>query len=73
MTEFEGKGFAPYHQEWNSRDLYRGERVKLVNKISGETIVEGVEHGIDCRGRILIENSRGALEAFNVGDVSLQY
>ncbi len=73
LTEFEEKGFAPFQSEWSSRDMYRGERVKLVNKISGETIVEGVENGIDGKGRILIVDSTGKTEAFNVGDVSLQY
>ncbi|MBQ8706875.1 MAG: biotin--[Succinivibrionaceae bacterium] len=72
MTEFESRGFAPLQDEWNAMDLYRGSRIRLVNKISGETIAEGIERGINRTGCILIEGSNGRLRDFSIGDVSLQ-
>lgn len=73
LANFEQSGIESLQEEWNSLDLHLGCRIRLINKISGDTIIEGTERGIDHRGCIVIETESGRREAFSVGDVSLRF
>ncbi len=72
LTYFEQNGFNNMRPEWNSRDIYKNYKVRLIDKHTNTLITEGIERGVNENGSILIENSRGILEAFHIGDMSLR-
>ena len=72
FSYFEKHGFSLLRSEWNSHDLFYGCEIKLVDKISGKTIANGIERGVNDIGSLIIENPKGMQETFLIGDLSLR-
>jgi len=69
LAEFETHGFAPFVSEWQTRDVVRGRRVKL---IAGDIEVQGVASGVGGDGALLLDTGAG-IERFVSGDLSLRF
>lgn len=69
---FEKYGFSLLRSEWNSHDLFYGSEIKLIDKLTGKTIANGTERGVNDIGSIIIENQKGMQETFLIGDLSLR-
>lgn len=63
-----GRGFAPIRDEWISRSMVRGRRVRVS---SGEEKMEGTVSGIDDDGALLLYRSDGVAERVLAGDVTI--
>lgn len=72
FSYFEKHGFSLLRSEWNSHDIFYGCEIKLVDKISGKTIANGIERGVNDIGSLIIENPKGMQETFLIGDLSLR-
>ena len=60
------EGFAPLHEEWRSRSLLLGRRVKI---IAQQREVEGRAMDIDEHGALVVRHDTGLQERFTAGDV----
>ena len=65
---FTEKGFAPFREQWSSRHLYHGRRVRL---IQGDREFSGTAEGIDETGGLIIRHARNR-QVFHSGEVSLR-
>ncbi|MDD2408396.1 MAG: biotin--[acetyl-CoA-carboxylase] ligase [Tepidiphilus sp.] len=63
-----GHGFAPWQEQWNALDAYRGLPVAVRD---GERELVGIAAGVDETGRLLLDTAGGHI-ACCVGDVSLR-
>ncbi|WP_142804870.1 biotin--[acetyl-CoA-carboxylase] ligase [Tepidiphilus sp. J10] len=63
-----GHGFAPWQEQWNALDAYRGLAVTVRD---GERETVGIAAGVDDTGRLLLDTAAGRI-ACCVGDVSLR-
>jgi BirA family biotin operon repressor/biotin-[acetyl-CoA-carboxylase] ligase len=68
LLKFEKEGFVPFHEEWNSFNVYREEEVVILR---GDDRIHGTDAGVDQGGRYLLKTSKGT-ESFNAGEVSLR-
>src|SRR5262249_24161790 len=69
LERFASEGFAPFREEWNRRDAFRGLGVVLTGGASRP--VEGRVQGVDEAGALLLETSVG-LRRFVSGELSLR-
>ncbi len=69
FTEFARAGFAPFRDEWQGHDVYRGKPVKIALPDGG--IVNGTAAGVAENGALLVATPTGQLR-FHTGDVSLR-
>jgi BirA family biotin operon repressor/biotin-[acetyl-CoA-carboxylase] ligase len=65
---FSRAGFRPYKDAWKAFNAYHG---KMVNVIMGETLVEGLDQGVDEKGNLILKTVSGT-RSFNAGEVSLR-
>jgi BirA family biotin operon repressor/biotin-[acetyl-CoA-carboxylase] ligase len=65
---FTEKGFAPFREEWVSRHLYHGQRVRL---IQGDREFLGTVEGIDENGGLLVQLGKGR-QVFHSGEISMR-
>lgn len=72
LINFEKNRSSTFCVEWNKRDIFKDCKVKLIDKYTNTTIIEGIERGINDTGSILIENPQGIIESFHIGDISLR-
>lgn len=61
-------GFSPIKEEWLSRSMVMGRRVRVV---SGNDATEGIVCGIDDDGALLLQRGSGGCERVLSGDVSV--
>ena len=66
---FEASGLAAFRREWEASHHYAGKRIRLL-RADGSS--EGVVHGVDDSGALLIRNDAGTLERFLSGEISLR-
>jgi BirA family biotin operon repressor/biotin-[acetyl-CoA-carboxylase] ligase len=69
LERFASAGFAPFREEWNRRDAFRGSGAVLSGGASRP--VEGREQGVDETGALLLETPVG-LRRFVSGELSLR-
>ena len=62
------KGFPHWRDSWNARDSFMGKNAQIIS--NGE-ILSGVSHGVDSKGRLILDSSEGLL-FIAAGDVSLR-
>ncbi len=67
LALFEREGFAPFLPQWQQWDVMAGKQVTLQQ---AQGVIEGVVHGVDGSGALLIERS-GEVCRYMSGDVSL--
>jgi BirA family biotin operon repressor/biotin-[acetyl-CoA-carboxylase] ligase len=69
LETFEKSSFKIFKDKWNEWDIYKNQvcQISQQDKIS----VEGIEHGVDDTGYLLIETANG-IERVISGDVSLR-
>ncbi|MEK7717132.1 MAG: biotin--[acetyl-CoA-carboxylase] ligase, partial [Pseudomonadota bacterium] len=65
---FTEKGFAPFREEWVSRHLYHGRRVRL---IQGDREFLGTVEGIDENGGLIVHLGKGR-QVFHSGEISVR-
>ena len=65
---FSRTGFRPYKDAWKAFNAYHD---KMVNVIMGDTLVEGIDQGVDEKGNLILKTDLGA-RSFNAGEVSLR-
>ena len=65
---FSEKGFAPFREEWGSRHLYHGRRVRL---IQGDREFFGTVEGIDENGGLIVHLGKGR-QVFHSGEISMR-
>lgn len=65
---FTEKGFAPFREEWVSRHLYHGQRVRL---IQGDREFLGTVEGIDENGGLIVHLGKGR-QVFHSGEISMR-
>lgn len=65
LEKFAVSGFAPYRQEWESLDVYRGKEVQVQ---SGVGSIRGVVTGVDVGGALLLNTSSG-IQSISGGEV----
>lgn len=68
LIEFEAGGFKVMTERWNQYDCFVGERVKL---LIGQRVVEGIAHGVDEQGGIVLLID-GEEQTFFGGEISLR-
>ncbi len=68
MDTFAGRGFAAFHQEWDTYHLHRGREVVVH---LGDKQIPGIDRGVDESGNLLLDTTSG-VRAFNAGEVSLR-
>lgn len=66
--DYLARGFAPIRDEWISRGMARGCRVRVS---SGDAEMEGTVSGIDDDGALLLRRSDGVSERVLAGDVTI--
>jgi BirA family biotin operon repressor/biotin-[acetyl-CoA-carboxylase] ligase len=66
---FESSGLAAFRREWEAGHHYAGKRIRLLRT---DGSCEGVVHGVDDSGALLIRNDAGQLERFHSGEISLR-
>ena len=69
FERFAAEGFAPFRKDWERRDLYRTQRVRL---IQGEHEIEGTVEGVDETGALRLCDARGRRWTFHSGEISLR-
>lgn len=69
FERFSAEGFAPFRKDWERRDLYRSQRVRL---IQGEHEIEGTVEGVDETGALRLCDARGRRWTFHSGEISLR-
>jgi BirA family biotin operon repressor/biotin-[acetyl-CoA-carboxylase] ligase len=69
FTAFAREGFAPFRDEWQRHDVYRGKPVRIALPDGG--IVNGTAAGVAENGALLLATPAGQLR-FHSGDVSLK-
>ena len=69
FTAFAREGFAPFRDEWQRCDVYRGKPVKIALPDGG--VVNGTAEGVADNGALLVATGSGQLR-FHSGDVSLR-
>lgn len=72
LEDFNQYGFRKLYSEWNKRDVFQGCKVKLMDKYTNNFLAEGKERGVNEHGSLIIETSKGILETFHIGDISLR-
>lgn len=65
---FTEKGFAAFREEWQTRHLYHGRRVRL---IQGERELSGTVEGIDDNGGLIVRHAKGK-QVFHSGEISVR-
>jgi BirA family biotin operon repressor/biotin-[acetyl-CoA-carboxylase] ligase len=65
---FSEKGFASFREEWVSRHLYHGRRVRL---IQGDREFLGTVEGIDENGGLIVQLGKGR-QVFHSGEISMR-
>ncbi|EPE37822.1 bifunctional biotin--[acetyl-CoA-carboxylase] ligase/biotin operon repressor BirA [Candidatus Photodesmus anomalopis] len=68
LKYYELHGVRKFIKRWNQLDNYFGKKVIL---LIGENKIEGIEHGINEKGALLIKTSKG-LENYISGEISLR-
>ncbi len=68
LAEFEAEGFAPFRAEWNGRDAFAGQEVRLISAGNEE---RGVARGVDESGNLLLQRG-DEIKQVNAGEVSLR-
>ena len=68
FSQYEQTRLDPYLPEWREFDLYYGQPIVIK---SGNHAMEGVHHGIDSDGALLVSMPDG-LKSFHAGEVSLR-
>lgn len=56
VARFQQQGFAPFYEEWNNLDCYRGQEIELT---SGDDRRIGKSLGVDHQGRLLLQTASG--------------
>ena len=69
FTAFAREGFAPFRDEWQRCDVYRGKPVKIALPDGG--VVNGTAEGVADNGALLVATQSGQLRLHS-GDVSLR-
>ena len=70
LQEFEGRGFAPFAEEWRCLDIYRDRPVAL-RTAAGQPEVTGLARGVTAQGALKLETAAG-IKIFNGGELSLR-
>ncbi|MCR4300128.1 MAG: bifunctional biotin--[acetyl-CoA-carboxylase] ligase/biotin operon repressor BirA [Sulfuricaulis sp.] len=65
---FDGKGLAPFRDEWLKRHLFHGQRVRV---LQGDHVFAGTAEGIDESGGLIVRHARHR-QVFHSGEVSLR-
>lgn len=68
LDNFETCGLSPLLEEWRRHDLYHGKPVRLR---MGNRVIDGIHHGIDETGALLLGNG-GDVRAYHAGEVTLR-
>ena len=68
LDAFHRQGFAPFQQQWMTRNAWAGKAVKVV---SGSNELYGVDAGVNARGALLLHTESGDVE-ISGGEVSLR-
>ena len=66
---FEESGFGAFRERWIQLDAFRGRQVLVTGP---REKLEGVAAGVDCDGRLIIQESSGEQRSVIAGDVSLR-
>ena len=69
LTQFAREGFAPFRDEWQDHDVYRGKAVRIALPDGG--IVNGTAEGVAENGALLLATHSGQLR-FHSGEVSMR-
>ena len=69
FERFAAEGFAPFQKDWERRDLYCGQRVRL---IQGEREIEGTVEGVNETGALRLCDAHGRRWTFHSGEISLR-
>lgn len=65
---FAEKGFAPFREEWQTRHLYHGRRVRL---LQGDREHVGTVEGVDEHGGLIIRHAKGR-QVYHSGEISMR-
>ncbi len=65
---FAEKGFLPFRDEWQTRHLYHGRRVRL---LQGDREHVGTVEGVDENGGLIIRHAKGR-QVYHSGEISLR-
>lgn len=68
LERFEQTGFAAFQAEFNRRQLYPQQAVRLTQ---GQQVIRGICHGVDAQGNLMLEQ-QGKKLAFHGGELSLR-
>ncbi len=69
MHAFNHKGLQPFLSEFQKRDVLKGNIIQIK---SNENEIQGICHGINEQGELMLELSNGEIKAFFSGDVSIK-
>jgi BirA family biotin operon repressor/biotin-[acetyl-CoA-carboxylase] ligase len=69
LETFEKSSFKIFKDKWNEWDIYKNQVCQISQQ--DKIFVEGIEHGVDDTGHLLIETANG-IERVISGDVSLR-
>lgn len=69
MDDFAANGFSAFQAEWNSRNVWRGQGVRILD--DGKETLCGTCLGADADGALLLQTTKGVERVFS-GDVSLR-
>ena len=77
LRHFEGTGFAPLRAAYAERDALLGRPVALWRHMqAGNTTArpdaEGIAHGVDGHGALLVDDGQGPLIPWSIGEVSVR-
>jgi len=70
LREFDGKGFAGFHAEWETLDGCRGRPVVVKMAGSAGAAYSGIARGVTEQGALRLETTEG-VRVFNGGEVSM--
>jgi BirA family transcriptional regulator, biotin operon repressor / biotin---[acetyl-CoA-carboxylase] ligase len=68
FQQFAAKGFDAFREEWQSRHLHHGKRVRL---LQGERELSGTVEGVDENGGLIIRHAKGR-QVFHSGEISMR-
>lgn len=69
LQEFEQNGFESFMTPWNELSNYAGKRIRV---IASNRTIEGVMHGVDSMGALLVADDAGDLQRFVDSNVSVR-
>lgn len=69
FDEFGRAGFEPLSARWNALSSYAGQRIKVGDEVD---YVEGLMHGVDSIGALLLKDDLGRIQRFTDSNVSVR-